>query len=144
MTKHPYEDILHRQRPEPIGRLRMPLTDRAAQFAPFAALTGYDRVIAETGRLTVSRVELEEQEKQHLDRCLNLLYRLGEAAPRVRITHFVPDCRKNGGVYLTKEGRIRRILPHRGLVQMEDGNEISFEQIVKISFPDQEAMEEFV
>ena len=64
MIKHPYEDILDRQRPEPIGRVRMPLSDRAAQFAPFAALTGYEQVIAETGRLTSSRIELEEQEKQ--------------------------------------------------------------------------------
>ena len=88
-----------------------------------------DGVIAETGRLTSSRIELEEQEKQRLDRYLNLLYQLGDKAPRVRITRYVPDSRKKGGAYVSAEGKIRRILPRRELVQMEDGSEIYFDEI---------------
>ena len=107
MGKHPYEEILYRERPELYGRPRMSRIDRAAQFAPFAALTGYEAVIRETERCTDTRMELEEQEKESLDRRLGALVRLGESAPAVEITCFVPDERKSGGAYQSITGKIK-------------------------------------
>ncbi len=131
MARHPYEDILNRERPVS-ARARMSRVDRAAQFAPFAALTGYDGVIRETARLTDTRTELEEQEKEILDRKLNRLIQMGAEGPEVPITCFVPDERKSGGAYQTITGKIARVRLHSRAVQLADGREIPLEDIVAI------------
>lgn len=91
---------------------QMPLKNRAAQFAPFSALTGYEAVIAEAGRLTDQKAVLEEDRLQELDRKLAILRKMLESdttLPRVRITFFQPDEKKEGGKYITAEGLVRRI-----------------------------------
>lgn len=91
---------------------QMPLINRAAQFAPFSALTGYEAVIAEAGRLTEQETVLEEDRLQELDRKLAILREMREsdtALPRARITFFQPDEKKKGGKYITAEGLVRRI-----------------------------------
>ena len=88
---------------------RMPLAKRAAQFLPFAALTGYEEAIAETGRLTEARRELSEEEKEDLDHRFAVLFRHIKERPTVEITIFEPDERKEGGRYVTKTVTVRRI-----------------------------------
>lgn len=133
MGKHPYEEILYRERPELYGRPRMSRIDRAAQFAPFAALTGYEAVIRETERCTDTRMELEEQEKESLDRRLGTLVRLGESAPAVEITCFVPDERKSGGAYQSITGKIKAVDLHARVIRLRDGRTITLENVVSIS-----------
>ena len=104
-----YDDIIALPHPEPRTHPRMSLHDRAAQFSPFAALTGHSAAIAETGRLTDSRITLDESEMARVDAELQHLQELLPSRPTVSITYFVPDERKAGGSYQTVTGTVRRI-----------------------------------
>ena len=92
-----YDDIIHL--PHHVSRIhpQMSMEDRAAQFSPFAALTGYDAAIVETARLTAQRVELDEYERQALNKKLQFISEHLNEHPKVSITCFVPDARKEGG-----------------------------------------------
>ena len=94
--------------------------DRAAQFSPFAALTGHSAAIAETGRLTDQRMELDEYEMARVDAELQRLQELLPGRPTASITYFVPDERKNGGSYQTVTGEVKRIDAVKGVIQMAD------------------------
>ncbi len=131
--KFAYEDILYLPHPVSEKRVRMPQIDRAAQFSPFAALTGYDAAVAETARLTCSRVELDEDARIELNEALWVLIRRLQDGPRAAITHFVPDERKAGGSYVVTEGGVRRIDCQQQYLQMEGGREIRFMDIRSIS-----------
>ena len=98
----------------------MSLYDRAAQFSPFAALTGHSAAIAETGRLTDQRMELDEYEMARVDAELQRLQELLPGRPTASITYFVPDERKNGGSDRTVTGEIKRIDAVNGVIQMAD------------------------
>ena len=98
----------------------MSLHDRAAQFSPFAALTGHSAAIAETGRLTDQRMELDEYEMARVDAELQRLQELLPGRPTASITYFVPDERKNGGSYQTVTGEVKRIDAVKGVIQMAD------------------------
>lgn len=138
--RNPYEDILHLPHHKASNRPQMSLHDRAAQFSPFAALSGFDGVIAETGRLTGRRKALTEEEKEGLNRKLALIAdRLREGDhPLVTVTFFVPDALKDGGEYLEYAGRVRKIDPVAGMVQFlaengrSGGKTISMEDICRI------------
>ena len=104
-----YDDIIALPHPEPRTHPRMSLHGRAAQFSPFAALTGHSAAIAETGRLTDSRITLDESEMTRVDAALQRLRELLPQGPTVSITYFVPDERKAGGSYQTVTGTVRRI-----------------------------------
>ena len=110
----------------------MPVSDRAAQFAPFAALTGYGDVIKETARQTDAKPELSEDEKEILDYKIQLACGLPGEKPGVVITYFVPDEKKSGGAYHTAGGRIRRINSDAGQLVLEDGMQIPLDCIVDI------------
>ena len=129
---NPYEDILHLPHPVSKKRQRMSLHDRAAQFSPFAALTGYDAVIAETGRLTSRDFELAEDGVQMLDESLRLLENRLDMCPRICVTWFVPDDRKSGGAYRTATGQIRNLDRLNQMLLMEDGTQIPFGRILEI------------
>ena len=101
-------------------RPQMPISDRAAQFSPFAALTGHSAAIAETGRLTDQRMELDEYEMARADAELQRLQELLPGRPTASITYFVPDERKNGGSYQTVTGSVKRIDAVNGVIQMAD------------------------
>ena len=101
-------------------RPQMPISDRAAQFSPFAALTGHSAAIAETGRLTDQRMELDEYEMARVDAELQRLQELLPGRPTASITYFVPDERKNGGSYQTVTGEVKRIDAVNGVIQMAD------------------------
>ena len=130
----PYDDIIHLPHHVSQNHPQMPLRDRAAQFAPFAALTGYEAAVGETARLTVERRELDAQEAAELNRRLADLAARLKDRPEVTIEYFVPDERKAGGAYVTITGRVRHIsVPEKTLV-MEDGAVIPLDDIVSIDF----------
>ena len=104
-----YRDIINLPHHVSSKRPQMSMLDRAAQFSPFAALTGYDDAIHETARLTNDKVNLSEEEKETLDRKQQiLLERLGEH-PALTVTYFIPDAKKSGGAYVTKSGSLKKI-----------------------------------
>lgn len=126
-----YEDIIHLSHHVSPKRPQMSMKDRAAQFAPFAALTGHEEAVRETARLTDSKIELDENEIQLLDQKLQYLEAQLEQ-PDIDITYFLPDQRKSGGKYIDVQGRIKRIDPYSHSLRMEDGTEIPITDILKI------------
>ena len=127
-----YDDIIDLPHPTSQNHPRMSLYDRAAQFSPFAALTGHSAAIAETGRLTDRRVELDEYEMARVDAELQRLQELLPGGPTASITYFVPDARKNGGSYQTVTGEVKRIDAVTGVIQMTDRREIPIEDVFSI------------
>ena len=130
--KNPYEDMLHLSPPVSQKHAKMSMLQRAAQFSPFAALTGYEAVIAETGRLTEPLRELDDNRKEVLDGCLQRLQQCITQHPWVEITHFLPDYKKDGGCYVTVEGAVQKIDSHRRILLMEDGYLIPIDSIFEI------------
>ena len=117
------------------NRPQMPLRDRAAQFAPFAALTGYGEAIDETARWTEERREMDENERAVLDSRLRFLSTRLEEQPQVEIEHFVPDSRKTGGAYVRTMGRLAAISPASRTLMLIDGTVISLDNITAIESP---------
>ena len=113
-------------------RPQMPMSDRAAQFAPFAALTGYDAAIKETGRLTVERIELDVEALSALDMKYQLLMEALDEAPEVTITYFQPDERKAGGKYVSAVGAVKKIDDFERRITMQDGAKIPMDDILSI------------
>ena len=110
----------------------MPMSDRAAQFAPFAALTGYDAAIKETGRLTDERIELDEEALTALDMKYQLLMDAFDDAPKVTITYFQPDERKAGGKYITATGAVKKVDDFERRITMQDGAKIPMDDVLSI------------
>lgn len=131
--KHPYEDILNHPRPVSKKHLPMSLWDRAAQFSPFAALTGYDAAVAETARLTETPIELDVDAKAELNEKLLFLQR--RISPQVTVTYFVPDDRKAGGTYVTVTGVVRKLDSLNQWLLLEDGTRIFFGDILDLESP---------
>lgn len=128
-----YDDIIHLPHHVSDKHPRMAAIDRAAQFSPFAALTGFGAAIAETGRLTDERIELDEYEKELLnDKLLRIANRLQNHAP-IAVTYFQPDEKKSGGAYITVTGKPKKIDPYRHMLVMESGERILFDDIVEIA-----------
>ncbi len=111
----------------------MSRTNRAAQFAPFAALTGYEESIEETARLTDSRIELSEYEIEELNARLNFIQEHIKERPEVTITYFQPDERKEGGEYITVTGRVRRIDEVNGVLIFDNEMMVAIEKITDVS-----------
>ena len=132
--KTPYDDIIYLPHHVSQNYPQMSMHDRAAQFAPFAALTGYEASVGETARLTSERRELDPQEAEELNRRLTDLAARLKDRPKVTIEYFVPDERKSGGAYVTVTDRVRHIsVPEKTLV-MEDGMAIPLEDVVSVVF----------
>lgn len=130
-----YDDILDYPRPVSRRRVRMPLIDRAAQFAPFAALTGYEAVIRETARSTQTYIELDDSEKAILNEKLQLIMEQSNIAPAVTITYFQPDERKNGGAYLKMTGMVKKVDPNTQQIVMQDQTVIPIGFVYDIESP---------
>ena len=123
MSADSYEDILHLPHPVSHTHPPMPRQDRAAQFAPFVALSGYEDAIREAARRTVPRMELEEDEKEELDRTFSLLaaqLRARGFSQTVRVTFFLPDQRKTGGNYLVSSGIVRKIHINSRILELKE------------------------
>ena len=108
------------------------MSDRAAQFAPFAALTGYDSAIRETGRLTDEKIDLDEEALTALDMRYQLLTDALEAHPEVTITFFQSDERKEGGAYQTVTGTVKKIDTFERLITMRDGTKIPLDDVLSM------------
>ena len=130
--EHKYDDIRmlvhHRSRVHP----PMSLWDRAAQFSPFAALSGHEDAIRETARLTTERAELSESRKEELNEQLVWLREHPDARERVTVTYFCPDAKKAGGAYVTVTGAVKKIDEYELTIIMTDQTVIPIEQISDI------------
>ena len=127
-----YDDILHLSYPFPSTRPRMNSTDRAAQFSPFASLTGFEAVIEESGRLTQSAIELDESAKTEVDQALRQLSEQIHTQPKATITYFQSDARKLGGAYLTVTGSVKKIDTYEMRLVLTDDTGIPISAIVHI------------
>ena len=132
MNDKNYDDIINLPCPTSKRHPRMAMIDRAAQFAPFAALTGYDDAITETGRLTGTKLDLSEETKEGIDLKINFLIDNIEENPEITVTYFVPDKRKSGGEYLIVTGKLKKIDGYEQTLLMMDGLKISIFEILSI------------
>lgn len=127
-----YEDIINLPHHVSPTRPQMPMSNRAAQFAPFAALTGYDAAIKETGRLTDEKIELDEEALTALDMKYQFLMDALDDAPEVTITYFQPDERKAGGKYVSAVGVVRKVDDFERRITMQDGAKIPMDEVLSI------------
>ena len=132
MTK--YDDIIHLPHQRSKKHAPMPLIDRAAQFSPFAALTGHDAAIKETARLTDRKIELDEYEIAALDERLQMIkMRLdSKRENEVTVTYFQADMRKEGGEYVTVTGNVKKMDEYAKTMVLEDGTRILIEDMIEI------------
>ena len=124
-----YDDIIDLPHPTSARHPRMPMANRAAQFSPFAALTGHGSAIRETARLTDRKIELTEEEKAVLDEKLCVLLDTGGEAV---FTYFLPDAKKDGGVYVTAAGRVKRLNFLERRIVLTGGTVIPVDDILEI------------
>lgn len=127
-----YDDIINLPHHVLASRPRMSALDRAAQFSPFAALTGYDDAVKETARLTDERIELDESSKAALNERLLMIQGQLNDQPQVSIIYFQPDDKKAGGTYITATGCVKKIDEYERTAAMKDGTKISIDDIIKI------------
>lgn len=128
-----YEKFINKEYNGSKRKNKMPVSDRAAQFASFAALTGHSDAIKETARLTDSKTELDEYEKAAVNDRLNLIMSEIDIRPLVEVTYFVPDAKKQGGSYVSYAGNLRRIDDVMRLLIFSDGTEINIDDIIDIT-----------
>ena len=131
MTRE-YDDIIHLPHHVSTKRPHMAAINRAAQFSPFAALTGHDAAIKETARRTDERVELDEYMRETLNQKLQIIADQLKEHPEITITYFQPDDKKDGGAYVTATGIAKKIDEYERLVVMTDGRAISIAEIISI------------
>lgn len=127
-----YNDIIDLPHHVSTKHPHMTAIDRAAQFSPFAALTGYDSAIKETARLTDERVELDESTKDALSDRLQIITDRIKEHPEVAITYFQPDAKKNGGTYITAVGSVKKIDEYERVAVVSDGTVIPIDEIISI------------
>ncbi len=132
MIEEKYREILNLSHHQSTKHLPMSMRERGAQFAPFSALAGHGEGAAETARTTQNRRELWEDEILVLDGKLREIEERQGERPRISVTYFAPDNRKEGGSYPTVTGQFKRIDHHRRVVVLVDGREIPVEDIVEI------------
>ena len=129
-----YDDIINLSRPQYHDLPPMSIHDRAAQFSPFAALVGYDAAVEETARLTDSRREMEEDEINELNRQLSELNKRLSERPRIRVTYFIRDRKKEGGRYASKIGNARTIDQAENRIIFTDGESVPVEDMYSVVF----------
>ena len=128
-VKSKYADMIYLPNPTPTCKPRMSLYDRAAQFSPFAALTGYEDAVEETARLTDTRLELSEDMKTMLNEKMQMIVDNLDSEPIVTITYFVPDKKKSGGAYVDITGVVKEFDEYERCIVVTDKKKIPIEQI---------------
>lgn len=128
-----YDDIIGLSHHVSPTRSRMSIIDRAAQFSPFAALTGHNEAVRETERLTDERIELDENKKTILNEKLQIIMEKQKEQPEITFTFFMPDSRKNGGKYVDITGVVKKIDEIERCVRLMDGTRILINDIYEIS-----------
>lgn len=129
-----YDDIKHLSRPQYPDLPPMSIHDRAAQFSPFAALVGYEDAVEETARLTDSRREMEEDEINELNRQLQELAEKLSERPKIRVTYFIRDKKKEGGRYSSKIGNARTIDQAENRIVFTDGESVKIKDMYSVVF----------
>jgi hypothetical protein len=129
---HRYDSIKKLPHYQSVTRPHMSLYDRAAQFSPFAALTGYDDAVKETARLTDTKAELDEYEKAAINERLNRIQDTFDVQPEVSITYFLPDKKKSGGAYITVTGCVKKVDEFEHVVVMRNGTKVHIDDIAEI------------
>ena len=119
-----YGDIINLPHPEPQTRPRMAMENRAAQFSPFAALTGYDDATREEARLVDIKLELSEDMIEMLDAKLAIIEQHIKEQPNISVTYFLPDAKKAGGRYVTVSGNVKKLDSVERVIVMTDGTKI--------------------
>ena len=127
-----YEDIINLPHYEPIYHPRMSIDKRAGQFAPFAALTGYDEEIEETARITTRKHILYEESVDKLNENLNIIKKNVNKHLEIKITYFIADLKKEGGKYINKTGKVKTLDLVNGYIKMIDNEKIYLEDITEI------------
>ena len=127
-----YKDIINLPHHQSKRRARMSMIDRAAQFSPFAALTGHNDAIIETARLTERKIELDEGTKSILNEKIQMISDYLSEKPTVTFTHFELDIKKDGGAYLKTTGNVKKIDDFKKEIYLTDGMIISIEHIYEI------------
>ena len=127
-----YDDIINLPHHVSKKHPQMALQDRAAQFSPFAAVTGHEEAIEETARLTDERIVLDEDEKMMLDERLQEIKEHLSEHPKVGITYFKPDSVKDGGAYETVSGHVKKIDEYERLIVLEDGTRVKVDELVRL------------
>ena len=128
-----YDDIINLPHHVSKKHPQMSIDARSAQFAPFAALTGYNDAVKETARLTSERIELDEEQKIILDSKLQIIQKELQIKPKVIFTYFIADSRKDGGKYITVTGNVKKIDEYKQIIILEDKNEIPISEIIDIN-----------
>ena len=131
-TNNLYADIINLPHHVSATRPQMSMMDRAAQFSPFAALTGYDAAIKETGRLTDEKIEMDEETLNILNMKFQILAHSLDDEPEVTFTYFKPDERKAGGAYLTASGVVKKIDDFERMIVMRNGMKMPMGDILNI------------
>lgn len=127
-----YGDIIDLEHPVSKKHIPMSGEDRAAQFSPFAALTGHEAAIQETARLTEQQIELDEDSRELLDRTFQEVLERIEEKPLVTVTYFQPDGRKEGGTYICVQGHVQRYKEYEQIIVLEEDVEIALQNIVAL------------
>ena len=128
-----YNDIINLEHHVSKNHKQMSIYDRSAQFAPFAALTGYDESISEAGRMVDSKINLSDDKIEEISQVLMLLYQKNKEQVNVRITYFKEDKTKKGGQYLTTTSIVKKIVPEEKKIVLINKVQIEFKNIVGIS-----------
>lgn len=127
-----YEDIIHLPHHVSETHPKMSRIDRAAQFSPFAALTGYGEVIREAARLTDQKIQLDEDRQVELNQKFQLLREQIPEHPWVTVTYFLPDHKKAGGRYVSLSGQVKKVLDYEQMLVLTDGTEIPLPDIIDL------------
>ena len=130
--KFPYEDIVNLPRPISKKHPEPTMMERAARFAPFAAITDYEEMVLEEARVTEKRITLDESALTLLNEKLNILQEFPDMLSEVKITYFEPDQKKSGGTYVTRRGTVKRIDSYKKLLVMSDDKKIPFDDICEL------------
>ena len=130
---HQYDDIINMEHHKSKKHPHMSLYARSAQFAPFAALTGYEDAVRETARETTERIDIDEEVKTILDSKIQLLSEKIKEKPEIVFTYFVPDLTKEGGAYISVSGIIKKIDMYEQKIILFDTTEIPINEIIDIS-----------
>ena len=130
-----YDDIIHLPHPTSPRHPRMSMADRAAQFSPFAALTGHGAAVSETARLTDQKAELGEDVRALLDQKQRILSEHIKEHPEITVTWFQPDTKKAGGEYRTVAGALKRIDGAEQVLVLTDGTRIPMEDVADLRSP---------
>ena len=125
-----YDDTIHLPHHISSTRPRMSAIDRAAQFSPFAALTGYDTSINESARLTDARIELDDSQKEEISEKLRLV--TGQLDAEIKITYFLPDTKKTGGKYVLAAGAVKKVDEYERMIIMGDGKQIPIDEVIDV------------